>query len=196
MPRSQVLILSLSIVLSVTPVLAQSKPETIPDRTVISAVLKTSIDAKDVRLGKDLELAVTDDVRDSSGKILIPKQAKLTGRVTEAVQWMKDSPESRLSIIVERAEWKKRSVILRAFIAGDLKIYTTAGNPKSGVSDVVAAITNVPTMQLPVNPSLTQDNSVTVQMATSKELVTELVSHVHNVRIEQGSTLSLRQLDP
>jgi len=196
MPRSQVLILFLSIVLSVTPVLAQSKPETIPGRTVIQAVLRTSIDAKDVKLGKDLELAVTDDVRDSSGNILIPKQAKLTGRVTEAVQWMKDSPESRLSIIVEKAEWKKRSVILRAFIAGDLKIYTSAGNPKPGVSNVVAAITNVPTMQLPVNPSLTQDNSVTVQMATSKELVTELVSHVHNVRIEQGSTFSLRQLNP
>ena len=49
MPRSQVLILSLSIVLSVTPVLAQSKSETIPDRTVIPAVLKTSIDAKDIK---------------------------------------------------------------------------------------------------------------------------------------------------
>jgi len=92
MPRSQVLILFLSIVLSVTPVLAQSKPETIPGRTVIQAVLRTSIDAKDVKLGKDLELAVTDDVRDSSGNILIPKQAKLTGRVTEAVQWMKPDP--------------------------------------------------------------------------------------------------------
>ncbi len=194
MPGSQALILSLSIVLSVTPVLAQSKPETIPDRTVIPAVLKTSVDAKDVKLGKDLELAVTDDVRDGSGKILIPKQAKLTGRVTEAVQWMKDSPESRLSIIVEKADWKKGSVILRAFIAGEIKIYTTAGNPKPGVSDVVATITNAPAMQLPVNPSLTQDKSVTVQMATSKELVTELVSHVHNVRVEQGSTLSLRQL--
>jgi hypothetical protein len=197
MARSQLLIVFISIALSVMVVSAQSKPDlTIPDRTVIPAVLGTSIDARNVKVGKELELAVTEDVRDSTGKLLIPKLAKLTGRVTEAVQWAKDKPESRVSIVVETAEWKKHSVRLRAFVAGDLKIYTAGGHSEPGVSERVAAITSTPTMQLPVNPTLTEDSSVTIQMATSKELVTELVSLVHNVRIEQGSTFSLRQLNP
>ncbi|HET7440715.1 MAG TPA: hypothetical protein VFJ47_05380 [Terriglobales bacterium] len=197
MARSHVLIVLISMALTIMVVSAQNKPDlTIPDRTVIPAVLRTSIDARDVKVGKELELAVAEDVRDSTGKLLIPKQAKLTGRVTEAVQWAKDKPESRLSIVVEKAEWKKHSVNLRAFVAGDLKIYTAGGHPEQGVSETVAALTRTPTAQLPVNTTLSVDSSVTLQMATSKELVTELVSPVHDVRIEQGSKFLLRQLNP
>src|SRR5258708_26965953 len=106
------------------------------DRTIIPIILRTSIDEKDAKVGKGIELTATDDVRDSNGKIVIPKQAKLTGRVTEVVQWTKDHPESKLSIIVENAEWKGGSTKLHAFIAGDLKVYTALARPSPGAGEV------------------------------------------------------------
>jgi hypothetical protein len=178
---------------------AQIKAGELPDRTTIPVTLRTSIDAKDVKVGHRIELSTTDNVRDAAGKIVIPKQAKLSGRVTEAVQWTKDHPESKLSIIVESAEWKGGSAKLHAFIAGDLKVYTALARPAPGAGEVVAAIEQVPpggrpSGPLPPNTGLARDNTVTLQMATSKGLVTEVVSQAHNVRIEQGSTWSLRQL--
>lgn len=178
-----------------------SPSATVPDRTVIPAVLRTSIDAKDGKVGKEIELSVSDDVRDETGKILIPKQAKLTGHVTEAVPWTKTSPESKISIVVERAEWKGHSVALRSFIAGDLKVYTALARPDPGAGEVVAAVEVVPPGErpsgpLPPNTGLARDKSVNLQMSTAKDLVTEVVSPVHTVRIEQGSTFSLRQMAP
>lgn len=173
----------------------------LPDRTVIPVVLRTSIDAKDVKVGKEIELAASDDVRDANGKILIPKQAKLLGRVTESVPWAKDHKESRISIVVERAEWKNGVLALHAFIAGDLKVYTALARPNPGAGEMVAAIEqvapgDVPSGPLPANTGLARDNSVAVQMAASKDLVTEVVSKTHHVRMEQGSTFSIRQLGP
>jgi hypothetical protein len=171
----------------------------LPDRMVIPVVLRTSIDAKDAKVDKRIELAATDDVRDAAGRIVIPKQAKLSGRVAEVVQWTKDHPESKVSIVVESAEWKGGSTTLRAFIAGDLKVYTALARPAPGAGEMAAAIEIVPPGErgsgpLPPNTSLARDNTVILQMATSKEFVTEVVSQAHNVRIEQGSTWSLRQL--
>jgi len=180
---------------------APSTAATVPDRTVIPAVLRTSIDAKDGKVGKEIELLVSDDVRDESGKVLIPKQAKLIGHVTEAVPWTKNSPESKISIVVERAEWKGHSVALRSFIAGDLKVYTALAHPDPGAGEVAAAVEVVPPGErpsgpLPPNTGLARDKSVNLQMSTARELVTEVVSQVHTVRIEQGSTFSLRQMAP
>src|SRR5260221_7345039 len=156
-------------------------------------------DAKEEEECKGIELTDTDDVRDSNGKIDIHKQDKLNGRVTEVVQWTKDHPESKLSIIVENAEWKGGSTKLHAFIAGDLKVYTALARPSPGAGEVVAAIEQMPPGErpsgpLPPNTRLSPDNTVTLQMATSRDLVTEVVSQAHNVRVEQGSMWSLRQL--
>jgi hypothetical protein len=199
MKRSPMLVVLVLTTLLVAVTSAQVVAGMLSDRTIIPVILRTSIDAKDAKVGKGIELAATDDVRDSTGKIVIPKQAKLIGRVTEVVQWTKDHPESKLSIIVENAEWKGGSTKLHAFIAGDLKVYTALARPSPGAGEVVAAIEQVPPGErpsgpLPPNTGLGRDNTVTLQMATSRDLVTEVVSQAHNVRVEQGSVWSLRQL--
>src|SRR6266404_5903751 len=116
MKRPRRMILFLATTLSALISLGQNKPDSasakVPDRTVVPAELWTTIDAKDDKIGKEIELIVTDDVHDANGKILIAKQAKLKGRVTEAVAWRKDKPESKISLVVESAEWKGRSVAL------------------------------------------------------------------------------------
>jgi len=201
--RASILAFLIVNILLIAATTAQTVPASpagaLPDRTVIPVVLRTSIDARDAKVGKRIELATTDDVRDASGKIAVPKQAKLSGRVTEVVQWTKDHPESKVSIVVESAEWKGGSAPLHAFIAGDLKVYTALARPAPGAGEVVAAIEQVPPGEHasgggPPNTGLARDNTVTLQIATLRDLVTEVVSQAHNVRIEQGSTWSLRQL--
>lgn len=199
MKRSPMLVVLVATTQLVAVTAAQTAAGAVPDRTVIPVILRTSIDAKDVKVGKGIELSTTDNVRDANGRVVIPKQAKLSGRVTEVVQWTKDHPESRISIVVENAEWKGGSTKLRAFMAGDLKVYTALARPAPGAGEMAAAIEVVPPGErpsgpLPPNTGLARDNTVTLQMATSTELVTEVVSQAHNVRIEQGSMWSLRQM--
>jgi UDP:flavonoid glycosyltransferase YjiC (YdhE family) len=205
MRRSQKIALFLVTTLSVLIFVRQSKPDstpaTVPDRTVVPAELWTSIDAKDDKIGKEIELIVTDDVHDANGKVLIAKHAKLKGRVTEAVPWTKDKPESKISLVVESAEWKGYSVVLHAFVAGDLKVYTSASHAHQGPVTIESTKVTVPLgrpLNLPPSPrpGLALDESVSLQIAMPRDLVTEVVSKAHTVRIEQGSMFSLRQLSP
>jgi hypothetical protein len=205
MKRSQRITLFLATTLWALISVGQSKPDststTVPDRTVVPAELWTTMDAKDDKIGKEIELIVTDEVHDANGKVLIAKQAKLKGRVTEAVPWTKDKPESKISLVVESAEGKGHSVALHAFVAGDLKVYTLASRAHQG--PVAIGSTKV-TVRLgqplhlppPSGPGLALDESVSLQVAISRDLVTEVVSKAHTVRIEQGSMFSLRQLSP
>ena len=175
----------------------------VPGRIVLPAELRTTIDAKDSGIGKEIELVLIDEVRDTNEKILIPSQAKLKGHVTEAVPWTKDKPESKVSIVVESAEWKGHSVVLHAFIAGDLRVYSSLAHPDPNDSSIVATHETVQIgaghhlhLPLPSGPGIVWDKAVSLQFAISHDLVTEVVSKTHTVRMEQGSTFSLRQLSP
>lgn len=175
----------------------------LPDRTVVHAQVQKSIEASEGNVGKEIELVSTADIRDAKGIVLIPKRAKLVGHVTQAVPWAKDNPESRLSIIVERAEWKGHSLALHAFVAGDLNILTSTCSGCKTFTTVVTTVVvansgDVPLTRQseppPMAPHLFVDETVNVRMASSKVLVSEIVSKDHTVTVGKGSTLSLRQL--
>jgi hypothetical protein len=193
----------------------------VPDRTVIPAVLLTTIDTKNAKPDKRIELETTADVRAPSGKIVIPRGAKVSGRVTEAVPWFKDKPESKVSIVVESAKWKDGSAALHAFIAGDLNILsaseitstdmesTASAEPAPPARPAGGSVTGSPVgndendmvrprqgtpERVPPGSGLARDRSLKLQIAASKKIVTEVVSQAHNVRMEQGSTFVVRQL--
>ena len=80
----------------------------------IYAELKKKISSS-TKPGHDVELIVVDDVQGSNGSVLIPKGAKLTGKVTVARKRKKDEPAA-LSFVVNKAEWKDGSLPLNAGI--------------------------------------------------------------------------------
>jgi hypothetical protein len=171
---------------------------TIPDATVIPVALWTSIDAKGSKVGREIEMKTTDDVRDSAGVILIPKGAKIMGQVTRAVPWTKKKPLSLLALRAERVEWKGGMAALNAFIAGELNIVTAAGRCP-GCGQGVAVLEINPREPMGVvggNWGLPRDPTIRVQLSDSPAIVTELISEAHTVRVEQTSTFSLRQLAP
>src|SRR5690242_6684790 len=61
--------------------------------------------------------------------VLIEKDAKLTGRVVAATARTDFSPESRLQVVIERAEWRGHSVMLNAFVVAQGQLIQTVKAP-------------------------------------------------------------------
>lgn len=80
----------------------------------IYAELKKTISSS-TKPGHDVQLIVVDDVQSSNGSVLIPKGAKLTGKVTVARKRKKDIPAA-LAFVVDKAEWNNGGMPLNAGI--------------------------------------------------------------------------------
>ncbi len=81
--------------------------------SVIPVQLTKSIDAKKVKAGDEVEAKVTQDMKAGNGEIIVPKDTKVVGRVTEAQARNKEQKESQVGIAFERAVMK---------IGGDVKL--------------------------------------------------------------------------
>lgn len=99
---------------------AQTKDQTvppptelqIPDGTVIQAKLRKGLDANKAKVGDTLELEVMEDVRGQApATVLIPKKAKLLGRVIKM-----DPNVMAVSIGAQRADWKGGFANLEALV--------------------------------------------------------------------------------
>jgi len=110
-----------------TPLLAQNaspstpqvQPPTPPSTqpriapgSVIPVQLTKTIDAKKAKTGDEVVAKVTQDMKTQSGDILVPKDTKVIGRVTEAQARSKEQKESQLAIAFDQAVLKNEQVQL------------------------------------------------------------------------------------
>ncbi len=75
--------------------------------TTINAVLNKSVDARKAKPGDEVDAKVANDVK-SDGKVVIPRDSRIVGHVTEAKPKAKDEAngESSLGIVFDRAVLK------------------------------------------------------------------------------------------
>ena len=73
----------------------------IPAGTIIPTALSKSIDAKKAKPGDKIEAKTTMDLL-SNGKVLLPRDTKVIGHVTEAKPRTKESPQSEVGIAFDR----------------------------------------------------------------------------------------------
>jgi hypothetical protein len=66
--------------------------------SVIPVQLTKSVDAKKVKTGDEVVARVTQDLRNTAGTVVVPKDAKVLGHVTEAQPRNKEQKESELAI--------------------------------------------------------------------------------------------------
>jgi hypothetical protein len=66
--------------------------------SVIPVQLTKTIDAKKLKAGDEVEARVTQDMKTGSGEVLIPKDAKVVGHVTEDQPRSKEEKESQVAI--------------------------------------------------------------------------------------------------
>jgi hypothetical protein len=161
-------------------------------------MLKTSLSAKDSKPGTPFVMQVTKDVKGPKNQVLIPAGAKLTGRVTKAVPWSKESKDSALSLVAERAEWKNGAADLRAFLVGELHVLNSALGGGAGSLAQISpeSVNGPPASSSPEGPSgdLPVDSSVKLRLAAEPEVVTEVYSAAHCVQMDAGSTFALKTM--
>ena len=74
--------------------------------SVIPVQLTKTVDAKKVKTGDEVIAKVTQDMKTTTGEILVPKDAKVVGHVTEAQARNKGQKESQVGIEFDRTETK------------------------------------------------------------------------------------------
>jgi hypothetical protein len=89
---------------------AASGPK-IASGSVIPVQLTKSIDAKKAKTGDEVVAKVTQDMKTSSGDVLVPKDTKVVGHVTEAQPRSKEQKESQVGIAFDHAVMKNGSEV-------------------------------------------------------------------------------------
>ena len=103
---------------------AQTTSEaSVPDRLVIRAELLHGINAAKAKPGDKVEMRALAAEKDGE-RLLIEKDAKLIGHVINAVARTETSPESRIELVIERAEWNGHAIPLNAYIIAQGQIAT------------------------------------------------------------------------
>lgn len=89
------------------PSQAQSaNPMKIAPGSVIPVQLSKTIDAKKAKTGDEVVATVTQDMKTTSGEVLVPKDTKVIGHVTEAQARNKEQKQSELGIAFDHAVLK------------------------------------------------------------------------------------------
>lgn len=101
--------------------------------SVIPVQLTKTIDAKKAKPGDPVIAKVTMDLKTNSGEVIVPKDAKVTGHVTEAQARTKEQKESHMSIAFDHATLKSGDVNLPMSIQAVIAPPSTdANNSGSG----------------------------------------------------------------
>ena len=84
----------------------QSGTPRIAPGSIIPVQLTKTVDAKKAKTGDEVVAKVTQDLRTQSGEVLVPKDTKVIGHVTEAQARNKEQKESELAIAFDHAVLK------------------------------------------------------------------------------------------
>jgi len=98
--------------------------------SVIPVQLTKTIDAKKAKPGDEIVAKVTMDLKTTSGEVMIPKDTKVMGHVTEAQARNKEQKESQVGIAFDRAVLKDGEIPLPMSIQA--VIAPPSSNPNNG----------------------------------------------------------------
>src|SRR5258708_6370356 len=74
--------------------------------SVLPAQLTKSIDAKKAKKGDEVVAKITQDLRNNAGTVIVPKDTKIVGHVTEAEARSKEQKESQVALAFDHAVMK------------------------------------------------------------------------------------------
>jgi len=106
---------------------SQTSPRIAPG-SVIPVQLTKTIDAKKAKTGDEVEAKVTQDMKTNTGVVLVPKDTKVIGHVTEAQARHKSEKESDLGIAFNQAVLNNQQVQL------PMSIQAVIGQQKSAMN--------------------------------------------------------------
>lgn len=89
-----------------TDLSTSTKSAHIAPGSVIPVQLTKTVDAKKAKVGDQVEAKVVQDMKSDSGELIVPKDTKVLGHVTEAQVRTKDEKESQMGIAFDRTVTK------------------------------------------------------------------------------------------
>lgn len=89
------------------PSTTSTQPARIAAGSVIPVQLTKSVDAKKAKMGDEVDVRVTQDMKAQSGQVLMPKDTRIVGHVTEVQGRTKEQKESQLGITFDHAVLKE-----------------------------------------------------------------------------------------
>ena len=108
--------------------------------SVIPVELVKTVDAKKASTGDEVQAKVTQDLKADNGQVLVPKDTKMLGRVTEAQARSKENQQSQVALVFDHAVLKDGSNVsmpmsIQAIIAqAALRGNTTSDNAPQPMS--------------------------------------------------------------
>lgn len=96
--------------------------------SVIPVQLTKTIDAKKAKPGDEVVAKVTMDLKNNSGEVIVPKDTKVTGHVTEAQARSKEQKESQVGIAFDHAVLKGEDMNLPMSIQAVIAPPTNSAN--------------------------------------------------------------------
>lgn len=115
----------------------QAQPPRIAPGSVIPVQLTKTVDAKKAKTGDEVVAKVTQDMANQKGEVLVPKDTKVIGHVTEAQPRNKQQKESELAIAFDRAVMRDGNTVqlpmsIQAVIGPQNNSANNAGSAPSG----------------------------------------------------------------
>jgi hypothetical protein len=107
------------------PAAAQGASRIAPG-SVIPVELTKTVDAKKAKTGDEVVAKVTEDMKTESGQVLVPKDTKVIGHVTEVQARSKEQKESQLAIVFDRAVTKDGNTMQQL-----MSIQAVVGQPQN-----------------------------------------------------------------
>jgi hypothetical protein len=120
-----------------TPSTQSTHPHTnvrISPGSVIPVQLMKTIDARKLKPGDEISAEVTEDLKTGTGEIIVPKNTKIIGKVTEAQARNKQDKESQVGIAFDHAVMKDGASMMMP-LSIQAVIAPSYLNPSSGPSN-------------------------------------------------------------
>jgi hypothetical protein len=102
--------------------------------SIIPVELTKTIDARKAKTGDEIVAKVTMDMKSNTGAVIVPKDTKVMGHVTEAQARSKEQKESQLAISFDQAVLKNQQVPLPMSIQAVIGPQTSNDNSASAPS--------------------------------------------------------------
>ena len=128
---------------------ASNSPKIAPG-SVLPAQLTKSIDAKKAKKGDEVVAKIMQDLRNNAGTVVVPKDTKIVGHVTEAEARSKEQKESQVAIafdhaVMKNGEQMQMPMSIQAIIAAPNRnpantgAEQPSGSPSSGTGSAPTA---------------------------------------------------------
>lgn len=167
----------------------------LPDGLTLRVEVMKDVQSKKASVGDPVQLEVVADAKDSTGRVIIAKKTKLTGKVTEAQSFDKKAGrEARLSILVTSAGTPSGPVAVNGIMFG--KFQPPARLAPVGISAAGEYhASDAPASKAESATSVSQALRG-VELKPDPKLGSVMVSKEKNIVLESGLQFDLKHVMP